>query len=447
MFSRRRLLLAGLAAIPALTGGCPARRGPETRAQATGAGWPAIPPVRGSPAELGLSRAVPPRCPPLLRSFFLGGFESASHLRDGRHLDLTASTRHDQFAELDYRRLTEVGIWSCRDGVSWPVSEPRPGEFDFSRVVAMAQAARRQGVQVIWSLMHYGWPLDLDVYATAFPGRFARYARAWLQVMVDEGLAEPGMIIAPVNEISFLAWAGGDVAMLNPFQREHSTDLKYQLVRAAIESIHAMREVLPSARFIHIDPLMNVAARGDRPKEAEGAEDVRLFQFQALHMMLGRTWGPQLGGSPDLVDLIGVNYYRNNQRYLDGEFIEGTEPRYRPLSEMLLEVWERYHKPLLLSETGAEDEDRPQWLRYVCMESAAAIRAGCPLHGVTWYPIVNHPGWADDRHIHNGLWDYPDDSGHRERYDPLAEELMAAAEPLTQLRDRYVLGKEDCNTL
>jgi hypothetical protein len=37
--------------------------------------------------------------------------------------------------------------------------------------------------------------------------------------------------------------------------------------------------------------------------------------------------------------------------------------------------------------------------------------------------VVNHPGWEDDRHCHNGLWDYCNDDGHRDIYSPLAEEL------------------------
>ena len=38
-------------------------------------------------------------------------------------------------------------------------------------------------------------------------------------------------------------------------------------------------------------------------------------------------------------------------------------------------------------------------------------------------PILNHPGWTNDRHCHNGLWDYPNESGGRELYAPLAKEL------------------------
>ena len=39
------------------------------------------------------------------------------------------------------------------------------------------------------------------------------------------------------------------------------------------------------------------------------------------------------------------------------------------------------------------------------------------------YPILNHPGWLDGRHCHNGLWDYADAHGHRDIYKPLAREL------------------------
>lgn len=428
--SRREVVLGALAAFA-----CPAEREPASRARVYGHEHPAIPPADAAP--LAAMPAVPAECPPLFPSFFLGGFEAAAHLRAGRHLDLTGATRHDVFAAADYERLLTVGIRGCRDGVSWPLSET-PRGFDFGRALAMARAANRVGVRVVWGLMHYGWPLDLDVYSTAFPPRFARYARAFVRRMVEEGLADDLMVV-PVNEPSFLAWAGGDVALLNPFRREHSTDLKYQLVRAAIEAIHAMRAVLPGLKVLHTDPLMNVAPRGGTANEVDSAEDLRRYQFQALNMMFGRTWGPQLGGSPDLIDVVGVNYYRNNQRYVDGAFIEGTDPKYRPLSDMLVEVWDRFGKPMIIAETGAEGDDRARWLRYVCGEAGKAIRAGCPLHAITWYPILNHPGWVDDRHIHNGLWDYAGPDGSRVRHEPLADVIRSTQPRLTALRDRWVL--------
>jgi UDP-galactopyranose mutase len=86
-------------------------------------------------------------------------------------------------------------------------------------------------------------------------------------------------------------------------------------------------------------------------------------------------------------------------------------------------VKERYRRPLFVSETGIEDERRPEWLAYVTDEVLMAIENGVPVEGLCLYPVVNHPGWADDRHCHNGLWDYCNVNGDREIYKPLAEEL------------------------
>jgi hypothetical protein len=79
--------------------------------------------------------------------------------------------------------------------------------------------------------------------------------------------------------------------------------------------------------------------------------------------------------------------------------------------------------PILIAETGIEDEKRPDWFRYVCDETRQAQDSGADIQGICLYPIVNHPGWADDRHCQNGLWDYPDDDGNRPIYTPLADEI------------------------
>ena len=36
---------------------------------------------------------------------------------------------------------------------------------------------------------------------------------------------------------------------------------------------------------------------------------------------------------------------------------------------------------------------------------------------------MNHPGWVDDRHCYNGLWDYANEQGEREIYEPLETEI------------------------
>lgn len=359
----------------------------------------------------------------LFDSFLLGGFECSTHyLPSGKRLDEIAFTRHDEFATLDYLRLHEQGITTAREGIRWHLIEQRPGKYEFRSAIGMIRAARETGTQVIWDLCHYGWPDWLDIFKPQFVTSFARLAREFAKLLREEGDETP--FITPINEISFFSWGGGDSAWLNPYARNRGDELKEQLIRAAVAGIEAVWDVNPRTRITQIDPIINVLPEDpNNPKHVRDAENYRLSQYEAWDM-LGGFLKPQLGGKPEYLDIIGVNYYVHNQWILGGSFIHPTNPRYRPFSELLKEIYKRYKRPLFVAETGIEDQARPSWFRYISKQVRRAMRAGVQVEGVCLYPIVNHPGWVDDRHCHNGLWDYPDDQGNREIYEPLAREMQ-----------------------
>lgn len=331
-----------------------------------------------------------------------------------------ASTLHDRFAVADYRRLLRAGIATAREGVRWHRIERSPGRYDMSSLLPLIRAARDTGIQVIWDLCHYGWPEDLDVFRPEFVDRFADYARAVARLISEETDEPP--VWVPVNEVSFLSWAGGDVAYLNPFATGRGFELKTQLVRASLAAIDAVWEVDPRARVLHTDPVIHIIPDPACPEDIPEAEAKRLAQYQAWEMLAGQLW-PQLGGDARYLDLLGINYYPNNQWILDGDRVQAGDPLYRPFREILGEVWQRFGRPMLIAETGAEGDARAPWLRYVAEEVRAARRAGVPVEGICLYPIVDYPGWDDDRHCPSGLWGFPNAQGEREIHLPLALEL------------------------
>lgn len=348
---------------------------------------------------------------PLFRSFFLGGFECSTHVRrDGRRLDLVASTRHDELAPADYRRLGTAGIRAARDGVRWHLVEKSPGRYDWSSALQMIRAAREADVQVAWDLLHFGWPDHVDVFSAAFPERFASFARAFAEVLSAETDATP--FVAPVNEISFLSFAGGERGFFNPFAENRGDEMKFQLTRASILASEAVRAIRSDARLVHTDPIINVAADPTRPQDRLMAENYRQSQFASWDIIAGRA-RPELGGREDLLDVMGVNYYIHNQWIHEGATLVPSHPEHLLLRYMLREVWERYGRPVFIAETGIEGPLRGSWLRYVGREVRCAIALGVPVGGICLYPIVDHPGWEDDRHCPNGLWGYPDETGER----------------------------------
>jgi beta-glucosidase/6-phospho-beta-glucosidase/beta-galactosidase len=358
----------------------------------------------------------------LFRSYFAGGFECSTHRpTQGRRLDLVASTRHDLFAREDYERLRSVGILTAREGIRWHLIEREPRRFDFSSVRPILEAARASGVEVIWDLWHYGWPDHLDLWSEAFPARLGELARAFAFWLRSEG-AET-RFFTPVNEISFSAWACAETGAFFPYSRRRGGALKEQLVRAAVAAIEGTREVSPQARTVLAEPAIHVTARATHPEEREQAEGYRQAQFEALEMLAGRR-KPELGGREEHVDVVGINYYHTNQWYFgSGRKIPPGHQDHRPLRDLLAEWHQRFRRPMLIAETGIEDAARPRWLRYVCREVDAAAAGGVPLNAICLYPILNHPGWTNDRHCRNGLWDYADEQGRRRIYEPLAREL------------------------
>jgi beta-glucosidase/6-phospho-beta-glucosidase/beta-galactosidase len=375
----------------------------------------------------------------LFEDALLAGFECSQHrLIDGRRLDVLALTHHDRLADADFMRLRSVGITTCREGVSWVAVEGSRGQYDFATADAILHAAERRGIRVVWDLMHFGWPDHVDVFRGSFPSRFGRYARAFATWFATRTDATP--MIAPINEMSFLAWAGGDVGCMNPFESSRGVELKAQLVLATIEAIEAIRLVLPHARFLQPEPVIRMVPAADQPRTFARIACDNELQYQAWDMLSGRVW-PRLGGHPRYLDVIGVNFYDDNQFTLDGTTVSRDDPRYTPFSSMLRDVWRRYGRPMIVSETGSEGDARASWLRYVADECVAAMREGCELHAVTLYPILNHPGWLDARHCHNGLWDYADVDGHRARYEPLADEIGRQAPRLIAERARMLAAR------
>jgi len=359
--------------------------------------------------------------PSLFNSFFLGGFECSTHRRaDGRRLDLLTATGHDRWPAQDYAALQGYGIRTVRDGLRWHLIERRPGEYDWSSFVRQLHAAQATGTQVIWDLCHYGWPDDLDIWQPRFVERFARFAAAAARLVRDESTGVA--FYAPINEISFWAWAGGDNELINPMARGRGAELKHQLIRASIAAIEAIREVDPLARFVQVDPAIHVRASNDRPGPQRDAENARQGQFEAWDMLCGKAW-PGLGGRPEYLDILGINYYSNNQWYLGGPTIERGHPDYRPFVGILTEIHQRYGRPLLVAETGAEGDLRGDWLRYVSEQVGLAQQRGVPVEGICLYPILDYPGWDDERHCPTGLLGFADAAGRREVHSGLADEL------------------------
>lgn len=171
-----------------------------------------------------------------------------------------------------------------------------------------------------------------------------------------------------------------------------------------------LKKTDPECRIILVEPLVKIHAAG--PDTLSKTRALNEHQFQAMDIIGGRMC-PELGGSEEFLEILGFNYYWNCQWEVDGEPLQWpeTEKRRVPFSELLQLAYERYNKPLFISETGHFGSGRVEWLREITVQCLEARNNGVDLRGICIYPVTDRPDWDDLKcYCHCGIWDLDENS-------------------------------------
>lgn len=357
----------------------------------------------------------------------------------GNRVDFLTLTTHLQRIDEDYQDLAPFNIQTVREGIRWSQVERTAYHYDWSTVAAMIERGRVNGIQQIWDICHFGYPDDMTPLHPMFARRFAHLCRAFVNFyrsLVPDG----PLIVTPINEVSFMSWLGGDTRGTVPYCVRQGWEVKYGLMRAYIEGVAALREADPTIRILTTEPLVNIVPplNATPQQKAQAAQDHE-NQFQSVDMLAGRL-APELGGSPAYLDILGFNYYYNNQwsvptfQYLNWNSFP-PDARWRPLHTLLADAYYRYGRPIVLTETSHPKEDRPIWLDMIARESAELLRQNIPFWGVCIYPIIDRPDWDHLTPWHRaGLWDAAEEGRElsigetpgRVLHQPSAHALLAA---------------------
>lgn len=369
-------------------------------------------------------------------TFFMSGFECSTFVwKDGQRKDYLALTGHDRHLAADCDRLQDAGIGVAREAIRWPLVDRGGGRYDWSTLDAVMEATQRCHVTPIWDMCHYGFPDDCDPFGEECLKRFEAYCHAAATRITERSSGV--RFYTPINEITFFSAAATDMGWMYPFAKGRYAEMKQALCRMSIAGVRAIRAVDPSARMVHVDPLIYEVPPADRPDLADEAWHQTYQQaFEAWDMLYG-TLHPELGGAPEILDIVGVNVYNFCQAQInaDGsrEVLGPRDPRRKPLSEMLQFAWERYHRPIIIGETSGFGDTRAEWLRMVMEESLRALLAGVDLQGVCLFPFVDMPDWQSGEWAKIGTFDVADGEEYRRvPCEPYIQELRRWQQALDQ---------------
>jgi beta-glucosidase/6-phospho-beta-glucosidase/beta-galactosidase len=389
--------------------------------------------------------------PPKFASFMWAGFECTYALIDRERrlrLDLLGASKHDYYCATDYQLISAIGAKTVREGFAWHQIDKGNGEYDFSRFEAMLKIAKELEIQQVWDLNHFDYPEYLDPYTDTFITQFAEYAVRCLEVIRRYQSGE--IYIVPVNEISFYSWFGADSGWWAPFKKGavNSLQFKKQLVKAAIAAMKAISAVDKEVRFIHVDPIMRrIPKPPGTPKIHEQANDFNtVARYQTWDMLSGRLY-PELGGQPEFLDILGINYYMVNQEWIMKSPVSKSEytvmipldsPDRIGFDQILNEIYQRYQRPMVITETGSHGEFRPSWWDTVLTQVETALAQRLPIYGVCSYPTVDKPTSLPFLWPQSGLWDFYQlsDDYWRQPFQPGIDVIKSHLPKLEALRPK-----------
>lgn len=329
----------------------------------------------------------------------------------------------------DIDRMAAVGARAIRLPVLWERTWPDAGvEPDWSFADSRLQRMRGLGVRPIVGFVHHGsGPACTDLLQASFVDGLAAFARRfaerfpWVEAFT------------PVNEPLTTARFSGLYGHWYPHARSAPDFVQALLVQceAVAASMRAIRTITPAARLVQTEDMGTVFSTPELGYQAMFENHRR---FMSLDLLMGRIdpahpMHVYLTGNgaararldafvarPCVPDVVGLNHYVTSDRFLDDRLghyppsLHGGNGRHAYVdveavrvlgtglpghAALLGQVWERYRRPLALTEVhlGCAIEEQLRWLLEAWNGAEAARAAGADVRAVTAWAAFGACDW------------------------------------------------------
>jgi dTDP-4-dehydrorhamnose reductase len=373
------------------------------------------------------------------------GYEcTLNRVGDAQH-DQLALTGHYGRLE-DFDRLAELGVRTVRYPILWErIESVRHSSPPFAWPDAALARLLELGIEPIVGLVHHGsGPFGTSLLHDGFAEGLAAFARTvaerypWVR------------FYTPVNEPLTTARFSALYGVWYPHVSDDAAFLRATLnqVRATRLAMAAIRAVRPDAKLVQTEDLGRTHSTPALRYQADFENERRWLSFDLLmgrvkrgHAMyhFARRHGitdddiARAVGDGCPPDVIGINHYATSERFLD-ERVERYPPhthggnhrhRYADVEAvrvlvdglagpraLLLEAWERYRRPIAVTEAhlGCTREQQLRWLAEVWEAARDARAFGADVQAVTAWAVLGTHDWNSlvtrlEGHYEPGLFD------------------------------------------
>ena len=364
----------------------------------------------------------------------------------------------------------KLGVRYLRYTLPWQKLNPASGYFEWDWADRLIDWAERLGLELVANPIHFGTPLWLkDSFGNPDFPQYAAEVFSQLAHRYRDRLK----FYTPHNEPLITALFGGDFGHWPPYWEGHKNYVKLltNICRQIVLSVEAVRAELPEAVMIHVDAGEYYATHRSEAwlhEEVQFRNERRFLGYDLISGRVGsqhrlRGWLEQQGVEDNTLawfqrraielDVVGVDFYPHCEVWLDiqdGEIVEQRDHGHAiiqafaasgdskqvsemvnlpiSLSGLLRQYYERYQRPIMLTETDycGQNDDKVLYMQYGVQEIRRLRESGVPVLGYTWWPALDHLNWdkalKERGHIHPvGLWELvPDPDGRLERVETSA---------------------------
>lgn len=302
--------------------------------------------------------------------------------------------------EEDFKLLKKLNLNSYRFGIEWSRLEPEEGRWDEAEIEHYRQyleKLKEMDIEPVLNIWHWTVPFWFANKGGFRKGSNLHYFERFVRKIGEEyGHAVRYVITLnePNNYVSF----GYLVGSWPPGEKNfYSASWTYwNLVRAHRRAYKILKRQHPEMQIGIANQLANIQAK--RPHNFFDEISTKLMRYFWNWWFLRRVRRQQ--------DFIGFNYYFTD--YYTGLF-KRENPK-TPLNDLgwymepeglyplLLRIWTRYKKPIIITENGvadADDQYRRWWIEETIVAMERAQSEGVKLKGYFHWSLLDNFEWGD----------------------------------------------------